>query len=257
MLTTVLALWLTVDGVRINDKGPFRFLIDTGAQSTVIDPAVAGQLALRPSYRVEVVSVNGSMLAPAAEVTSVSVDGVTAKDVEVLWYGLAQVRSAIAGVDGVLGQNFLSLTPHLLDFRKRTVRLGGAEMAGERVPIEFVDGRPVVTVDGLRLALDSGAHNTMLFREVGCWRGDGTVAVITTSTGASQARVGRIKQLRVGSVALRDVPAGLMAANAGIDGILALNVFEAVYINPAGGYAVFTGNSALRDADRDVSQYSP
>src|ERR1700728_2124397 len=48
---------LIVIPVRINQAGPFDFMVDTGSQVTVIDPSLAAELDLRPQGKVGLVSV--------------------------------------------------------------------------------------------------------------------------------------------------------------------------------------------------------
>src|SRR6267154_900398 len=48
---------LIVIPVRINQAGPFDFMVDTGSQVTVIDPSLASELNLKPQGRVGLVSV--------------------------------------------------------------------------------------------------------------------------------------------------------------------------------------------------------
>jgi hypothetical protein len=50
---------LIVIPVKINQAGPFDFMVDTGSQVTVIDPSLASQLNLKPQGRVGLVSVAG------------------------------------------------------------------------------------------------------------------------------------------------------------------------------------------------------
>ena len=48
---------LIVIPVRMNQAGPFDFMVDTGSQVTVIDPSLAAELDLRPQGKVGLVSV--------------------------------------------------------------------------------------------------------------------------------------------------------------------------------------------------------
>jgi predicted aspartyl protease len=59
--------------VSIGTKGPYRFLVDTGAQTSVIDPKLAAQLNLKPAFRVEVVSQNSTRLLPALRLNTLHV----------------------------------------------------------------------------------------------------------------------------------------------------------------------------------------
>jgi hypothetical protein len=45
------------DPVRINQKGPFDFMVDTGSQVTVVDPSLAVELGLKPQGKVGLVTV--------------------------------------------------------------------------------------------------------------------------------------------------------------------------------------------------------
>lgn len=148
---------LFVDGVCVNGRGPYRFLLDTGAQSTVIDPALAGSAGLRPTYRVQVVSVNGEHLAPGG-VASVSLDGRTVQ-AEVLSYSMEYVRQVDASVAGVLGQSFLSKFAYYLDLRRGWLSFDEAPGQGRAVKLEMIEGRPAV----FGFVLDTGAACLVLF----------------------------------------------------------------------------------------------
>ena len=52
--------------VHVGVRGPFRFLVDTGAQSTLIQSELALELGLKPQFRVELVTLNGTSLTPGA-----------------------------------------------------------------------------------------------------------------------------------------------------------------------------------------------
>jgi hypothetical protein len=49
--------YLMIVSVRINDQGPFDFLVDTGTNSTLIDPALAKQLALQAKDKLRLSSL--------------------------------------------------------------------------------------------------------------------------------------------------------------------------------------------------------
>ena len=44
----IISGYLMVTSVSINDRGPFDFLIDTGTNTTLIDPQLAAELGLQP-----------------------------------------------------------------------------------------------------------------------------------------------------------------------------------------------------------------
>src|SRR5580692_6200816 len=47
--------------VTINGSGPYEFMVDTGSQLTVIDPALASQLRLEPEGSTGVTAVSSSL----------------------------------------------------------------------------------------------------------------------------------------------------------------------------------------------------
>jgi predicted aspartyl protease len=60
---------IVVNQVYINGAGPFRMVIDTGAQSTSVTPDTAAEVGLRPEFRVEHVTATGSRLVPGGHIT--------------------------------------------------------------------------------------------------------------------------------------------------------------------------------------------
>ena len=55
---------LVLKQVYLNDQGPFRMMIDTGAASCLIRPTIAKQLRLRPVYAVQQDTVAGLKRVP-------------------------------------------------------------------------------------------------------------------------------------------------------------------------------------------------
>jgi clan AA aspartic protease (TIGR02281 family) len=223
---------LLVDGVRVNGQGPFRFLLDTGAQSTTLHQAIAERLGLRPSYRVEVVSVNGSTLAPATRVTSVTLGSASALDMEVMWCRLA-------GFDGILGQNFLHHFRYGIDLRRRQLHFEeDSEPAGVRLPLETSDGRPLIRLGGLRLVIDSGSPALILFRKIPRLPAASTVTMSTT-TGSSRAAPAILPSLEIGEIRLKNVPVIAQPdPDRAEDGLLPVTPFESVWVNPREGYVI-------------------
>lgn len=221
--------------MHIKGRGPFRFLVDTGAEASVVSPGVARRLGLTPSYRVEVVTVNGRLVAPGAEVTSVSVGNSVAAAAEVVWYELA-----VPGVDGILGQSFLKHFAYRIDLRRGTAVIGEVERpSGVRVPLEMRSGRPAVMLGGRWWALDSGATQVVLFRRVPGWRKGGRPVEVLTAAGRTLAEGGTLCLVRTGGAMLRDVPAVLIEDRTrDVDGLLPLGLFASVYVNAAERVAV-------------------
>ena len=103
----------------VNGQGPFAFMVDTGANSSVIAAEVADQLGLARGRRSEMHGIAGAQ----------SVDTVT---VERLAVGrrvrqgmtLSVLPRATLDVDGILGLEWLGRASLLLDFKRRRMTVG-------------------------------------------------------------------------------------------------------------------------------------
>lgn len=229
-VVAVIAYVPVIEGVYLNGRGPYRFLVDTGAESSVVSPDVARASGLTAAYRVEVMTVTGSRLVPAAEAT-ISVSGSDHR-VEVLLY-----EPPLTGVQGVLGQNFLARSSYLIDYRNRRVVIGESAVEGVRLPLRFSAGRPVVDTKPLgELVLDSGASNLVLFSSPDCVELQGP-GILWTTQGRQKVSTGRLKSLRVGDARLSNLTVALAGARSS-GGLLPASLFASVYVNNREGYAV-------------------
>jgi clan AA aspartic protease (TIGR02281 family) len=94
--------------VEINGKGPFTFLIDTGAESIFISQQVAEKLAVDPS-KMQDISVQGFCgLEPAKYFTldQVKMQNYQLNNLEAVVLNTSVLK--VLAVDGILGQNFLN-----------------------------------------------------------------------------------------------------------------------------------------------------
>ncbi|MDJ0837695.1 MAG: retropepsin-like aspartic protease [Acidobacteriota bacterium] len=96
-----------VVGARINGKGPFYFVVDTGAAATVISDKVAEQSGLVPTgKKAHVVGISGKrMHAWVGRATDLSVSGAKARQMEIMVRDIKGLNEQ--GLAGLLGQDFL------------------------------------------------------------------------------------------------------------------------------------------------------
>ena len=59
--------------VAIGAEGPYRFLVDTGSETSLIDRRLTGQLKLKPAFRVEIVTQNTTRLRPALRLNTLRI----------------------------------------------------------------------------------------------------------------------------------------------------------------------------------------
>lgn len=104
--------------VTINGKGPFEFVVDTGANRTVLATELAEQLALPTAGRAEIHGIAGIEQSPMALVDSLDVGRVGSKRLRV-----PLLTRARLGADGLLGVDVLRNRRLAIDFRRNTITI--------------------------------------------------------------------------------------------------------------------------------------
>ena len=225
---------------RVNGKGPYLFLLDTGATSSSLTPEVARAAGLVPRGRTRMITVSGETIVSTAQAQITVGDAVA--ESEVLIDSLEAVRSVDARIAGVIGQSFLTHFPCFIDYRHHLLLLGEeAARRGESLARKFVakraDGRILIpaAVGGsqLRLALDSGAPALVLTCGTRCARLDSpSVGDLSTNTGHRPTREGTVGWLSVNGVRIERPRTVMLDASPldGEDGLLPARWFSSVYL---------------------------
>src|SRR5271157_3120358 len=218
--------------VFLNGQGPFRFLLDTGAQTNQVEAALARKLGLTPSFRVELATALGATLVPGGRVAEVVLGEASAANVEFLFTSMDAVHELSPDIQGVLGQTFLSRFDYLLDFRGRRLIFGSAVPDGAHLPVRIVDGRIAIATSYGELVLDSGTDALVLFHAPASAALGGT---LQTASGAATVQMVRGATVRIGGRAYRTTMAAV-AGNAATleDGFLPASLFGSIFVcNPA------------------------
>jgi predicted aspartyl protease len=234
----------------------FDFVLDTGADTTVIDPKIASRAGFVPKDRIEVVSFSGGHSVFRGSIPTLSLGRSRVDDVPVLLQELPELRQLDSRIAGILGQNFLSHFNYVLDYRKQVIRFEaenevGDTIDGEHVAIESKNQRMIVASEAqsrshanLRLVLDSGADSLVLLRtasqSLNLTRRSPSLQVV--SGGQVQMQMGTVNALTVGSEKLHGISAMLPAGDPGVpmgDGLLPTILFRSVYVNNRDGFVVF------------------
>jgi len=135
--------------VLINDRGPFRLVLDTGASRSAINASVAAALGidLSNAATVMLLGVTGEL-----EVSAVTVESFVVGDLELRPARLPIIADAFGGAEGVLGTDGLLDKRILIDFRHDSITISRSH--GERQPRGFVT-LPVQIVGGLIIISDA------------------------------------------------------------------------------------------------------
>ncbi|MXO89346.1 retroviral-like aspartic protease family protein [Pontixanthobacter aquaemixtae] len=152
--------------VTISGEGPFRFMIDTGAQATVITRGLSEKLKL-PTIGSAVVVGMGSR----EDVELVQLDGLEFADRTLGDIAAPLLEARNVGADGILGLDSLQDMRVMIDFRSQTIAVNDASALGGNSGYEIIVrarrklGRLIIanaTIDGVRTAvvIDTGAQSS-------------------------------------------------------------------------------------------------
>jgi len=154
--------------VRINGEGPFRFVVDTGANRSVLAPQVAKRLGLTPNEEsaVNLSGVTGTGIVGTVPIRSLEVGDLVLENVE-----LPVVAATVKGVDGILGVEGFEDMRLTVDFTKDSIKIERsrsqrAQRGYYTLPVRFRHGRLLV-VEAIvgrvpaRAVIDTGAEGTL------------------------------------------------------------------------------------------------
>lgn len=201
--------------VRVAEQGPFHFLIDTGAQNTVLSNALATQLGLQPSDKATIVGVAGKQIVETVQLDQIDLGRRS-------FYGLQAplLDGANIGADGILGLDSLQGQRVLIDFRQNLIAVDDARTLGGDRGFEIVvtarrkSGQLILAdarLDGVnvRVVIDTGAEtsvgNLALERAL-AKRSGGQTATLTSVTGQQvQANLGMGHGLTIDKITFANV----------------------------------------------------
>jgi predicted aspartyl protease len=125
--------------VRVGGFGPFRFLVDTGADRTAISNELAGRLGLSKGERASIHTVAGVARVSTAQVPDLQL---TRKPVKVADAPL--LDSANMGADGIIGVDSLRSQRVLFDFQSQTLSIVPSALS------DFPDEPGTIVVQAMR-----------------------------------------------------------------------------------------------------------
>ena len=266
----VVANALFVIPVRVNQSGPFDFVVDTGSQLNIIDPALANQLNLKSQGTVGLVAIAAWSQASTGILDSLQAGSKTVSKPFVVIQGLGPIQVADPRIRGVLGENFLAHFDVLFDYARGLLCLDEANLMekcllGERIPLvkskhpetdlPFTQ-RLVVSVTlsdtGTRpilLQVDSGSNGAILY--AGNRDLEDPLLKRAKLQGPEVSDVGMAfavlppQDMRLGSRIVRKV-SFVTPANGSHnvpdreeDGILATVLFQRVYVSHSNRFVIF------------------
>ena len=208
--------------VTIGAAGPFPFIIDTGAERTVVSRELAGQLSLAPGNPVRLTAMSGTSVVNTVTLPSLAMNPIE-RHAGIEAPALAERHiggPGLIGLDALAGhrlsinleRNFMRVEPSAR--RNRTPRAEAGEIvvtaknkAGQLILSEaFFDGRRI------RVVLDTGSTvtvgNAAFRRHVArAIRRPFQPLMLTSVTGGeTEAEYARVDELKVGGVVFKGLP---------------------------------------------------
>src|ERR1017187_1552953 len=254
--------------VSINHSGPYNFVLDTGAEVTIIDSSLAAELHLGTQGPAEIVSAGLRESSSLAQLDQIAVGTQSLANQQVMVYDLGRLHSADLPVRGILAVDFLGHFDLLIDNARKLLCLDDstamrAAVKGRHIPLVTPAGTadgaqahgayilPVRLPGGNRpvlLKLDSGTNGAFLYNTS---QSLGRVMFLGASlqgrsVDGSQrtfsilppedVMIGPLKLPEVAFMTL--VGAQKDSRTAAFDGLLPTNFFRLIFINHADHVAV-------------------
>lgn len=207
----------------INDTGPYRFLVDSGADRSVVSVELAQLLALPEAGTAMLQSMAGRSRVSMVQLESLRIGSSISENLSV-----PALPRAYVGADGLLGIDALAAQRILLDYQRRsvTVQPSNTPIAstnsgdGEEIVVTARrrNGQLIITqvrADGLPLyaVIDSGSEITLgnmaLYARLFSRKqitDPQTITMVSVTGETLIANLGILPELRIGSLILRGLP---------------------------------------------------
>ncbi len=134
-----------MDGVYVNGHGPYRFLVDSGANLSLIDAGLARTIGLNPTSQVDLASATGKTPVSESDGNEIRLDTAKADSQKLLLSDLEAIHRFSSDIQGVLGQSFLSRFDYTIDLRGKSLGFGKQDKSGTRVSFKMINSRLAIS----------------------------------------------------------------------------------------------------------------
>lgn len=204
--------------VRVNGRGPYQFVVDSGADTSVVGLRIAHDLQLPLGTPVTLHNMTDRNIVDRVRVDSLTLGPSTIRNLQ-----LPALREADLGGAGMIGIDALARQRLMLDFEEKLIRVEDASKPvrsmpgdivvtarlhrGQLILTEVKAGR--VTLDavvdtGSQISIGNSALRDLLVRRR-LHKLETVTAIGVTGTSV-ELQIARIDELRLGSVTLSNVP---------------------------------------------------
>jgi hypothetical protein len=210
-----------IASVTINGHGPYHFMIDTGANRTVLAESLLAQLGIAPDrqHRINVLGISGEVDAATAHIDSLDTGALHFRDVRL------PVLSGMVldGIDGILGMDGFTGMAMAADFIHDTFTINDSKRQRAPanysvVPVRFLSQR-LLMIDAwvgrvrTRAIIDTGSTHTLgnpallaaLDRASERSGAERDTSVVDATQASQTGRDGRVPAVRLGTATINDL----------------------------------------------------
>jgi predicted aspartyl protease len=236
-----ITVWTTING-----RGPFPFLLDTGASHSVVSDTLSERLGLVPMALTQVMTSTQFEPRRVVRIETTAIGPTAVTEILASVVEARRLAGLALNIQGIIGQDFLLALNYTLDYRKKrlTWNARGTPTPGTRLPLVVRNGRFLLQVNlgddqaPAMLVPDSGASGLVVYAREGRTRLPLEAAQsaweMHSLSGAQRVPTGILRELRLGDVVMRNqvaavVDRGPIGADHGDgDGLLPLHLFASV-----------------------------
>lgn len=230
--------------VTVGGRGVYHFLLDTGSTHTAVTQDLATAVDAQAVARTSMSAAGGTLECLVVALARVAIGGIAVDGLTATALPAASAAMLGPGLDGVLGQDFLSRFSYTIDYRASRIRWHepGYVAPGVRLTLIPSQDRWLVelpqagTAPAYRFVPDSGADTLVLYGDglaahiVREWRDDR--AALGSLTGVREVRTGIVGGLRVGDATIeRQLAVVVPGERREPDGLLPLHLFASAQLN--------------------------
>ena len=210
--------------VTVNDEGPFDFILDTGAGTSLLSNELAKKLDVKILGAKEGQSAGGKVSVSLARVDSLAVGETRLSGVDVGIVDLSHIGQTVgARIDGDLGYNFIRHFRITIDYRKLEIRFDDPKRvepfgkgALTEIPLRLANpAKPLILVDvyangrgPFQFAIDTGTSTSAITPELATQLGVTSSPIGAATTGGAHVAVtaGTLASFQVGGARVENTP---------------------------------------------------
>ena len=263
--------------VSVNGAGPYPFVLDTGANVTMVRAQLLRALNISATESVTIAASVGESHVHRAEPGSLAIGGLSVDNIEINTLEEGQLGALEGHVEGILGENFLKHFDVLIDNDRHALTLDrtttlARSLAGERLPLSSTGRTPAeLTQDRLLVPLkapsllarsmlflvDSGSNTAMVYPLKN--------ETLPFSPGAAHGRVHSLNgnqichvartPLTIGTQTYREVVMAVCEStrdNIDTDGLLPTRLFRRLFISHRDKYVIANPRMASKSKGADA-----